>query len=125
MSPQSMSPEELRVAVAELRGYKRREWTDRRGRKCKGWISPGASPSSAHFVELPNCPGDLNAIHSAVIDLCDTEEKKFRYHRALSDVVGRGTPHFPGYNVWDAENATAEQRCRALLMTLGKDKEGV
>lgn len=83
-------------------------WTDKDGNRLK---------------DIPDYLHDLNAIHAAVVQWCDDPEKKLKYHRRLSEVVGRGTPNFPGYNVWDAENATAAQRAEAFLRTIGKWKE--
>lgn len=77
-------------------------------------------PDDVTIAELPTPPLTLDLMHEAILRYGTDSVKRMEFHRNLASVVARGTVHFPGYNVWDAENATKEQRLEALLKTIGK-----
>lgn len=79
--------------------------------------------------ELPDYYGDLNAISEAALQL-RTKGNQFQwldYHRKLFKTVWRisesSTDYVGGALAWDVIEASAPQRCEALLRTLGLWKE--
>lgn len=138
-----MTPEAQRVAIAEACGWRwvavehPRGLHHPRGGMVKalfspqwntdGWHASDGSERECHeewvirrTPQLPDYLNDLNAIHGACLSVFDDSIKRLRFHRELSAVVSRGTPNFPGYDVWDAENAAAAQRAEAFLRAIGK-----
>lgn len=126
------SDNEIRLAIAEACGWKWTKWGNPPDesnrylrppdRPASGSLLPCERPSHGtpvNLYEVPDYPNDLNAIHDAVIATFTDSIQQLRFSQALHDVVAEGTVHFPGYNIWDAENATARQRCEAFLKTKG------
>lgn len=123
-----MSPDEMRVAVAEACG-----WTGiYRKNACEFSGLVGVCPKRACEVIVPSFVKCLNAMHEAVMALPEEKQDEFRLH--LEDViVGRkyGAQRVgiklmgkEQYRAWF--NATAAQRAKAFLRTLGlwKEEEG-
>ncbi len=115
-----MTDEQINIAIAEACGWRdiRTDYTYSEfiGRG----ILAGKFGGKDYVLAIPSYITDLNEIAKAVIHYCKDSTLKLRYHLKLAEVVGRGTPDFPGYNIWDAENATALQRAEAFLRTIGK-----
>lgn len=105
-----MNETEIRIAIAELDG-----WSDFRrdliepnilfGTKCFGEIG-------CEEFEIPNYTSDLGAVREVVIDLDSTQLAGYR--QSLNTICG-------GYT--NAIDATARQRCEAILCAVGKWKD--
>ena len=101
---QSLTDEEIRVKIAELCGWKRRAWQDRKGRPCKSWTSPEGHDMAGM---PPNYPADLDACAEfEKTHINATTESLYRNFLVLQ--CGEGRYH----------RSTARQRCNALLATM-------
>lgn len=108
-----MTPEAQRIAIAEFCGW---VWHSPTGI----WIPPNANE-----LELPRYLNDLNAMHEAEKNLDTGLAKQFAWE--LHKVM-------PGQQSWPPRSplhtyiilhATAAQRAKALLRTIGKWVESV
>lgn len=118
---QSLSPEERRVKVAELCGYRRVEWTQGQHRYSM-WAEPGKTtdhedPGFHGTYELPDYLHDLNA--------CAQMEKVMNDTQKLSYCIAiwEGQP-LPGHIFRDSPKflcSTAEQRVNAFLVTMPEE----
>lgn len=105
-----MTPEQQRIAIAEACG-----WTDFSSAPYEGAIQYGRRPfSCSDSWVLPDYLNDLNAMHEAVKSL--PQNLKPRYFACLCTVAGAAIS-LNGYS--EATEATAAQRARAFLETLG------
>ena len=95
-----MTPEQQQTAIAEACGWKhhhtRPSETERHQKKWR------------YLSDLPNYLNDLNAMHEAEKVL--TKEQRRKYVRTLFQTTNTD---------WDSHCATAAQRARAFLKTLG------
>lgn len=118
-----MTPEEQRIALAEWAGWKRyiTPLHDADGlvtekRTMVRWTAPGETFQKNPYWSRQECPdylNDLNAVHLLEKKLPDGHTYwKFIGH--LDNIVKRDTLPF----IADRANATAAQRCEALLKTL-------
>ena len=119
-----MSPEKQRIAIAKSRGYIFRECEDgtvfahdtSRGTG-EGYRGLGIE-SKQLLALLPDYLNDLNAMHEAekVLTVAQRIAYAFQIGVVLSGgTVGRAIP-----NWWFIHEATAAQRARAFLETIGK-----
>lgn len=100
----NMTNEEIRIAMAELDG-----------RLVGGYIQgdiPMEHIFGDKFEPCANYPEDLNAVHEVEKKL--PKDKRTDYHIDLIEECG---------GLSNAIEATALQRCEAILKTLGKWKE--
>lgn len=72
---------------------------------------------SCQWLALPDYANDLNAIDRAVREWANTPERKARYVRFL---YAQLMVFFDNPASFELLNATAEQRCAALLAAAGK-----
>jgi hypothetical protein len=136
-----MTPDEMRIAVAEACGWTEVAWEESGiGVYLFGYPPGTVKPetSSIDFAGLvmtlgrkakthaPDYPADLNAMHEAEKVL--TNEQFDRYRVDLWTVVGNQDFAFEGCAPLTAVrcfiSATAAQRCEAFLRTLGRWREG-
>lgn len=107
-----MTPDAQRVAITEAVGWKRvrNHWE-------KGEETVFCN-DNIHHAQLPNYPEDLNAIAQAVA----AQPKAVKHAYAV--ILGEMVSGLSGWNDWRdtlaASEATAQQRCEALLKALGK-----
>lgn len=113
---QALTDDEIRVMVAELCGWKRRAWQDRKGRPCKSWTSPEGRDMAGM---PPNYPADLNACAEAVASIPDDGSRE-KYLWALKRGIMRNSAT-QGADEFQVHSATARQRCEAFLATMEKD----
>jgi hypothetical protein len=102
-----MSPEKQRIAIAEACGWK----PDKRG---LGWLSP-----HGYYAPEPDYLNDLNAMHEAekfTFRSCNLWQK-FVFE-LLEVCGGSGMSELDG--LCCLVQATAAQRAKALLRTIGK-----
>lgn len=113
-----MKPEDQNIAIAEWVGWKEVMYRHQSFASCATTgidpLEPSNSVGMKVYKQIPNYHGDLNAIHEC--------ENKLRgsaiwseYKRRLSIICSTGF-EFP-------VDATASQRCEALLRTLNLWKE--
>ena len=118
-----MTPEAINRAIAEWRGWKLCTAPILGGGMHSWWEHPDLK----HFQELPDYCHDLNAIQGAVLDGMPNQVPQGFYHPLSYEyennlhIATGGTPY--SWNGWAVLNATAAQRCEALLRTLGLWKE--
>lgn len=113
-----MTDQQMRVAVAEMCGWRRLELPH--PIFVKAWEHPDHPYAWREEKELPDYPNDLNAVHEAEKLMLKTEKQCAECAVALASLC-KGFPYDPfhgtaGY-VW---HATARQRCEALLRVWGK-----
>lgn len=119
-----MTDEQIRIAVAEVMGWKLSPDRDRFGNQYyvlnEVYVKAGEFPISAKG--LPNYPEDLNAMAEARKTL--TKDQMEAYHDNLHEVTSR---NHDGENDKVATmlmvDATARQRAEAFLRTLNKWKD--
>jgi hypothetical protein len=117
-----MKPERINQLIAEFAGWTCNGTDDGEyqlrnpGGKliCSDW-DPDTTLASFSY-KLPNCHGDLNAIHEAALKLEDTELRR-KYLTALNDIACQKKCRTECFKT---VNATAPQRAEALLKTIGK-----
>lgn len=121
-----MSPEEMRIAIAEACNYRLGSddvWHKPEQQFTNNGESIPLTQSTA-FVEigeLPDFIGSRNAAISAVLELCDTYDKQEAYANELYREVG--CVHYRGFVDWfKFGTATAEQICKALVKALNLEK---
>ena len=119
-----MTPEELRLELAELLGWTELEPND--DATCDiTLIGCGFRGcwKGVHGEVVPDWPGDLNACHEAEEALTDME--KLRWQQIMYEILDiyekRKTMSEVGTN-WLFYHATALQRTRALVETLRERK---
>jgi hypothetical protein len=79
---------------------------------------PGYDPAHA-FLTLPNYPEDLNAVQDAVMKLIQSKDQKNAFVNRLDDIATDEVEQQPDRDfAW--ANASAIQRCIALILTLQK-----
>lgn len=117
-----MTPEEQRIALAEWAGWKYSPAANSsiKHEAIMAWYRPGNSPW--HLEQLPDYPNDINAVHELIHRL-PSGLREVTFISKLAKVCGFDPQ---GENAWDrlhagrfaVVNATATQRCEALLKTL-------
>lgn len=111
-----MTDEELRIKVAELCGWKRREVFESSFADPSKLISRGRkwhNPINDLPQRLPDYPTDLNAMHEAEkVFVTHGRPHRLKYRYALEDIAG--------VDWWDLFHATAHQRAEAFVKTLTK-----
>lgn len=116
---QSLTDEEIRVRVAELCGWKRRAWQDRKGRPCKAWTSPEGRDMAGM---PPNYPADLNACHEFERMLIGPQAVSYGTRLAQlqrRDITIEPGDRYPKAATVHEWHATARQRCEAFLAVMG------
>lgn len=110
-----MSPEEMRIVIAETCGWRGIEgnasWPN------KYWKRPGDAVLCAE-CELPEYLESRDAAISAVVELYDTFEKKDRFRCCLFGEVAPLEGSSAAEHEFTALTATAEQICKALCAAL-------
>jgi hypothetical protein len=116
-----LTPEQqqaLRIAVAEIAGWKYIQWDKNwRGGSIEPkwlWIAPGQLSPLPNLQVVPNYPADLNAVYEVEMTLGRgllTEP----YLKHLLEII-------PSQLWSDVVLASATDRCIALVMTLAPDK---
>lgn len=109
-----MTNEEMRIAIAEVCGWKRCE---------THWVAPCGYGRMDN--QPPNYPEDLNAMHKAESSLTprlcsgcrDIDEVRDFYTRMLQQVCWKDF-----HQTFIIAHATAQQRAEAFLRTIGKWK---
>lgn len=108
-----MTTEDQCIAIAEICGYtaimKARGFAE--PRKFPRGTPPGKDAKTHGSEELPNYPGDLNAIHAAI--KAQPENVQWLTFAMLADIVDAKIPAYLG---------TAAQWTEAFLKALGKWK---
>jgi len=112
-----MKTEQQNTAIALAIGYTYEDRVmlyDGQEIKFRLWRSPGGS--GIERSGSPNYPGDLNAMHTAWLELSPSEKERFE-SELYSIIIG-----WSAYNNNDdagwITNATAAQRAEAFLKTL-------
>ena len=118
-----MTQEEQRTAIAEACGWTATVDDDQfwRATRADGSMTSDlwCSMSSVWNVGIPDYLNDLNAMHDAVMTLNADQMISMDYH--LDVVVGNGKQGLNcEYFLW---SASASQRAKAFLRTIGKWKE--
>lgn len=126
-----MTPEQIRIAIAESLGWKADDTEDRhkdvihqpKGHDLLRWelVTYGDEPECENVwydrwldcSYIPNYPNDLNACASFEQTLTEDER-----HAYLSKLI-----ILPGFGLWTTITATAHQRCEAYLKCRGLWKE--
>ena len=100
-----MTPEQQRIAIAEACGWKLHSELD------NTWCAPHQTdcPLAAELIPLPDYPNDLNAMHEAEKTLTYAQGGQMTVWIERMNCAGYGPQLF----------ATAPQRARAFLETLG------
>lgn len=114
-----MKPEQQNIAIATACGWKNLWVTE-----VQGWR--GDNPDGSGDAFIPDYVNDLNAMHGAERLLTDVDFE-FEFESVLSKITypGVGDPYDPLNKYRGARhrrvivNATAAQRARAFLKTLG------
>ena len=120
-----LTDEELRVEVAKALGWtlKPCECEHPRCKREPRWHKPetlkDGTPFQAIFDELPDFPNDLDACHEFEKVLTDATFRGVYANRLFEIRSGRRIK--TESLLWQVCNATARQRCCALLMTLNKE----
>ena len=118
-----MNKEQMRIAIAKKMGFTGCDDAKCEYRKCQHLHKLGRVyfPESFSIPMYPNYPDDLNACHEAVESLgIDGEE----WAVALWKVTVGGKPITDRKAMLLFSNATAPQRCEAMLRVWGLWKEG-
>lgn len=121
-----MTEREQQIAIAEFCGWKLSKETDRFGnayyQKGEDYRRAGEFPRTA--TPIPDYLNDLNAIHEVVNHF--SFHQRENYNAKLFQVVSGVNQSIaitePNY-IFQALNATAAQRCEALLRTIGEWQE--
>jgi hypothetical protein len=116
-----MTPTEIRIAMAELEGWRPMTITGTAGSIKSllevAWEKP-AGPGLTQKSILPDYPYDLNAVHRVSMALSPLDFERYAIKAAaIAD---------PDTKLSDeaaALSATARQLCEAILRTVGKWKE--
>ncbi len=112
-----MNPEQIRIAMAEVDGWKKLQMG--------GGILRGFSPERDNEHDFDNVPcydNDLNAVHEVEKKILDSWQRQDSFVRYLHSQGDSTMPFESGTLVkqFPIVNATALQRCEAILRTLGK-----
>lgn len=120
----SMTPDERRIRLAQLCGWKVMRHGPVMASGCYGCF--GYPPGYYDWAGYSNCTvpdyeNDLNAIHEAYISLDPLQQHSFKCHLGRMFEASSGQPGMLadddcGY--FDAQCATAAQRAEALALTL-------
>ena len=110
-----MTPEQIRIAVAEACGYKVFSW----GIEHPDGTTQGRGYDRVESL-IPDYPADLNAIHEAEMTLNQEEYSKFTDF--LYDIECRAVESEKRRWAWLSSPALA--RCEAFLRVKGLWKEG-
>ena len=110
----TMSPQEQRLAIAKVHGYKMRSWTDRKGNLCQGWDAPNGEKN---VMGPPFYLNDLNGMHA--VEKLLSNEQYWAYTELLQKLVHLKREEY----VADRASATATQRAEAFLRTLNLWKD--
>jgi len=103
-----LSDEEKRIKIAELCGYKAQEGrVDGLGRP---FLRLGETGRYLHISEIPDYLNDLNACHEFEELIVGDVEKELRYLGHLNEATRD--------NKLGMFRATAEQRCKAFVLTM-------
>ena len=112
-----MTDEQINVVIAESLGWRIKpglggvKWIGPNGEGCKGGGKYGFGfNDEAKNRDLPNYCGDLNEMHEAEKQTFKNGAAWSEYYELLADVCGDEN---------DPISATAAQRARAFLETLG------
>jgi hypothetical protein len=116
----ALSPEEQRIKVAELRGFKKDLKHPLGSEGNTPWIDPSKSYWVYDFWNLPDSLNDLNAMHEAE-NLLTLKGQRGRYLRGvyytnLLKILERELRRTIG--MWDELHATAAQRAEAFVLTM-------
>lgn len=109
-----MSDGQLRIAVAEARGWQRREIGDA---GIYGWLAPGGKHRPGAWrtyynsSELPNFPASLDAIHEAID--AQPNDVQWAIFASLAAIVDPEKP---------AAFGSAREYCRAFLTQVAPAK---
>lgn len=117
-----MTPQEINTAIVEWMGWKLNPNQD--SFQNIPWGCSAAFPNYEFAHQLPNYYSDLNAVQSAVLAL--PKDLWMKYGYALWSVIfldHKGELETGNYDPWNWLNATAPQRCEALLRMIGKWKD--
>jgi hypothetical protein len=113
-----MTNDEIRIAVAELRGWRNVErLKDTNGR----WAIVGMTGNRNYRIPVPNYPESLDACSEFEQTLGG--HKQISYGRELLQLLGFVTPPSGFYEYVTIAMATPLQRCQAFLRLHGKWKE--
>lgn len=118
-----MTDEELRIKVAELCGWKRREVFEPSFADPSKLVSRGRkwhNPINDLPQRLPDYPNDLNAMHEAEKALTDDEHSRFSDHLGSILCDGKYYHWSDGGAMRGFVSATAHQRAEAFVKTLTK-----
>jgi hypothetical protein len=109
-----MTPQEINILIAEFEGWSKIENTHTimMGELWKGYPPEGTKCIVGNKLPISNYYEDLNAIHGAAAKLT-TQERQHVYIRELHKQKKE-------MSYFDCIQATAPQRCEALLRTIGK-----
>lgn len=118
-----MTPEQKRIAIAELCGWK---WVKNHCFKNgsfmgsesfgDGWRRPNSDFVTDNPSELPDYTNCLNAMHEAE-KVFTQEDQKHRYLEALAEVVMSGKDYaIDAGHAWLVTHATAAKRADAFLL---------
>lgn len=137
MTPSKMTPEQLRIAVAEVLGWRKAK-IDKAS--CGGavyetvWFEPGYEPSEQTAdwiarngrINPPNYPSDLNACAEMEAFLRNNQFHYVDYpHQLFKVVTGKKWNGDMGYFFFNIVNASALDRCLAFLATIHPQKAEV
>jgi hypothetical protein len=101
-----MTPDEQRVAIARVFG-----WKNFNSASNEGAVQYGQPPNAPQFIgELPDYLNDLNAMHEAEQVLTGDQQHDYKCHLLRMD--------YPDWEI-KVTHATAAQRAEAFLRTLG------
>lgn len=120
-----MTAEEQRIAVAEWCGWKKIPIPQKAYFDWSVEPEPKTYWEECEKTQLPDYLNDLNAIHEATMHAAEIEGTKFQalFQLRLQEVVERRRRDLNREQIgWWMNNATAAQRCEALLRTIGKWK---
>jgi hypothetical protein len=116
----AMSDEELRAQVALLFGWTPYPWfTATYLAKTKEWYEPFWSHESGKFKCVPDYSHDLNAVHEVIMSLdCRNSLAYARILQSGQIQLGEGIGYQSSLRPFYEINATARQRCEALVLCL-------
>ncbi len=114
-----MSPEAINIAIAEHCGWKPFKSPATRE---PAWVCPPHHCGFLYARELPDYCRDLNAMHEAALTLDIVSRRVFA--EALMDVCDESRPGDVWGDQFHIQNASAAQRARAFLYTVGKWEGG-
>lgn len=135
MNTKDLTPKQLaaiRIAVAEIDGWER--WKHYDGcvwltmpdsDRCRQtWLAGGMTKTDQQVEQVrddcPNYPADLNAVRDVVMKMGIVPKRCIAEN--LEKVCEDDLPGDVWGDAFAVQNATALQRCIALLMTLAPDK---